>query len=153
MLRKEPVMAIEVFDSILPFAIFGFVEILDDFCTLCLRSYEVSVDIGDEDGQALSTLSAGNGCSIQPLDSSRGLRAQNDGLGWAIGGLNLIRSLFPPTLSQTARQDGTPVFVLLLKRTGLATARLRTNIVRAGPSTPLRMTTFFIAADADFYCY
>src|SRR5689334_5418717 len=46
--REEPVVAIEVLDSVLPFAIDGFVEILHNPGACRFGSLEVCVDIGDE---------------------------------------------------------------------------------------------------------
>ena len=54
--REEPVMAFQVFDSILPFAINGFVEILHNLGARRFRPVEVSINIVDEDGQALSSV-------------------------------------------------------------------------------------------------
>src|SRR6185437_9944283 len=45
---------IEVLNSVLPFAIFGHVEILHNLGTGRYRSLEVRIDIVNEDGQALS---------------------------------------------------------------------------------------------------
>jgi hypothetical protein len=46
--RKEPVVAIKVFNSILAFAVFRDVEVFHDFGARALRVVEVSIDIVDE---------------------------------------------------------------------------------------------------------
>jgi hypothetical protein len=55
-LREEPVVAIEIFDSVLALAVDGFVEVFDDFCACRFCSLEVRCYIFDEDGEALRSI-------------------------------------------------------------------------------------------------
>src|SRR5215469_3761063 len=54
--REKPVMAIEVLDPILPLAIFGLMQVLDNMGAGLLRSPEMAIHILDEHGQALGSI-------------------------------------------------------------------------------------------------
>ena len=50
-------MAVEVFNSVLAFSVNGFVKLFDNLCASRLRLPEVRIDIVDEDGEALCSVS------------------------------------------------------------------------------------------------
>jgi hypothetical protein len=53
MAREEPMMAREIFSGVLEFAVFGFVEVFDDFRAGGFGPLVVILEIFDEDGEAL----------------------------------------------------------------------------------------------------